>query len=232
MSSNVSDQDAAAFERLKPYLPKDLDVAKVGGYENLQKLSDNPKQHLLGMIKSLQNDGDASAVDNLDAIVALLYAQGQGFDSDLVDGEWVLVLQRQGSKSPKFQKLVGKGESRIGNSYSTFDVNQRQFRGEVKLIKGLLTVSSTVQYTPVSDNFDVHDDKIVLRRIACDIVKAGIKGKFLPRLGLPFLRKKGGFLDFVYLDRDLRVTTGSRGGLFVHARPLVARKLSASSKSS
>lgn len=38
----------------------------------------------------------------------------------------------------------------------------------------------------------------------------------LPKLPLPFRAK--GYLDFVYLDEDLRITRGNRGGLFVHVR--------------
>jgi hypothetical protein len=62
------------------------------------------------------------------------------------------------------------------------------------------------------------DGKIVLRRISCDIVGASWKFWKLPRIPLP-LRKKGGHLDFVYLDREMRITRGNRGGVFVHFRP-------------
>ena len=33
------------------------------------------------------------------------------------------------------------------------------------------------------------------------------------------LKKKGGYLDVLYLDDDIRITRGNRGGLFVHFRP-------------
>lgn len=77
-----------------------------------------------------------------------------------------------------------------------------------------------IQYTPVAKNFDkTADGKIVLRRIACDIIGATFKYKKLPKLSLPFLKKKGGYLDFLYLDDDIRVTRGNKGGLFVHFKP-------------
>ncbi|KAJ1472947.1 hypothetical protein T484DRAFT_1838194 [Baffinella frigidus] len=31
--------------------------------------------------------------------------------------------------------------------------------------------------------------------------------------------ESGGWLDFVYLDDELRITKGNRGGTFVHVRP-------------
>jgi hypothetical protein len=60
--------------------------------------------------------------------------------------------------------------------------------------------------------------KIVLRRIMCDIIDASIKFWKLPTIKIP-LRKKGGYLDFLYMDEHIRVTRGNRGGLFVHFRP-------------
>ena len=62
------------------------------------------------------------------------------------------------------------------------------------------------------------DGKVVLRRISCDIVGASWKFWFFPKIPLP-LRVKGGSLDFVYMDEDIRITRGNRGGLFVHFRP-------------
>lgn len=60
--------------------------------------------------------------------------------------------------------------------------------------------------------------KVVLRRIECDIIGASWKFWKLPRVPLP-LKVKGGYLDFEYLDGDLRITKGNRGGVFVHFRP-------------
>ena len=76
-----------------------------------------------------------------------------------------------------------------------------------------------LQYVPVPEGFTKGaDGSIVLRRIMCDIISASFKyGKF-PTLPLP-LRAKGGYLDFLYLDQDMRITRGNRGGLFIHFRP-------------
>jgi len=71
----------------------------------------------------------------------------------------------------------------------------------------------------VSDGFSKSvDGKVVLRRISADIIGASWKFWFFPKIPLP-LRKKGGYLEFVYMDKDIRITRGNRGGLFVHFRP-------------
>mmetsp|Transcript_25028 Transcript_25028/g.28519 ORF Transcript_25028/g.28519 Transcript_25028/m.28519 type:complete len:105 (+) Transcript_25028:597-911(+) len=86
-------------------------------------------------------------------------------------------------------------------------------RGNGKLV-------ANVKYNPVSSNYDTtHDGKIVIRRIACDIDGANFKYGRFPKLSLPFLKTKGGYLDFLYMDDDIRITKGNRGGLFVHFRP-------------
>jgi hypothetical protein len=39
------------------------------------------------------------------------------------------------------------------------------------------------------------------------------------------MKKKGGYLDFLYLDDDMRVTRGNNGGLFIHLKPEFAKKV-------
>lgn len=81
------------------------------------------------------------------------------------------------------------------------------------------------QYDPSSEAFSLTSDgKIVLRRIVCRIINAYLKWWKLP--GLPFpTPKRQGYLDVIYLDKDIRVTKGNRGGLFVHMRPAYLEKV-------
>ena len=212
------------FQKLKPMLPKDKNVVKSGGWNNLKKLSGDPKGDLVKLIvdglKATQSKVQSTEAydEKLEALVNLLYAQGKGFEADLVDGDWAAVLSRQGTKSPKFQKLVGKGQSK-GFDINTYDIETMTFDGDVKVLKKGI-VYSKVKYSPSSEEYSkTSDGKIVLRRIGCDIIKATFKFWKLPTLSLGILKKKGGHLDFVYLDRDIRITKGNRGGLFVHFRP-------------
>jgi PAP_fibrillin len=227
----ISELAAKNFAILKDRLPtSNLNVPASGGWSAVKALAADPKGAMLSLAKqqlaggeSNPNSGGVSLI-HLDAIAALLQAQGKGFDSDLVNGEWRFLLQRQANKSPGLQKFVGKRE-KAGNTQSNFDVKRLQFSTIVSLLKGWLKVVATVQYKPLAENFDVLKKKtIVLRRIACDIIGGYVKLWKLPGLPLP-LRVKGGYLDFVYLDGDLRVTRGNRGGLFVHVRPATLQRL-------
>ena len=59
-------------------------------------------------------------------------------------------------------------------------------------------------------------DPEIPSRLISDIVYAGLH---LGPLKIPLPLRATGWLEFVYLDSELRVTRGNRGGLFVHIRP-------------
>jgi len=212
------------FKKLKPYLQTDtFDVVKAGGWSAVQSLSADPKGALLKLaeqsLRGSSGDDDSGVnSDHLEAIVALLQAQGKGFDSDVIDGDWQLVLKGKGKPKTKrrlrfLNRLLKREKLR---STSDFDVSRREFYGTAPILKwGRL--SSTVAYSPTSENFEKIGNSIVLRRIACDIQSVSWKFWKLPKLKFPL--QSSGYLDFVYLDKDLRVTRGNRGGLFVHMRP-------------
>lgn len=209
------------FSKLK--LPDEFNVVAVGGYDNLVKLAADPKAELIQLVREnlTATAGTGSFVEEgkLDAIIALLQSQGNGFSSVTVDGDWVEVLSRQGKKSRKSQKVIAKAPKNTRPT-SNFNVKSLSFDNMVLTPRGNGVLNASVKYTPVAKNFDkTGDGKIVLRRIACDIVGATFKYKFLPKLSLPFLKRKGGYLDFLYMDDDIRITQGNRGGTFVHFRP-------------
>mmetsp|Transcript_19594 Transcript_19594/g.24715 ORF Transcript_19594/g.24715 Transcript_19594/m.24715 type:complete len:257 (-) Transcript_19594:322-1092(-) len=203
-------------------IPKNLDVVKAGGYNNVEKLASDPKSELVSLIvnnlRQTDGNGDYTEEGKIDAIIALLQDQGKGFASVTVDGEWSAVLSRQGSKSTRSQKFVGK-KQKSASSLSNFKVKAMEFENIVTTPRGNGCLKAVVKYNPIAKGFDKKDGKIVLRRISCDIESATFKYWKFPTLSLPFLKKKGGYLDFLYLDDDIRITKGNRGGLFVHFRP-------------
>lgn len=206
----------------KTSLPTDLDVVRVGGYNNLEKLAADPKAELVTLIvnnlRKTSGSGDYDQEGKIDALVALLKAEGKGFSSVKVDGEWSAVLSRQGEKSTKSQKFVGK-KQKVTSSLSNFKVKAMEFENIVSTPRGNGLLKAVVKYNPIAKGFDKKDGKIVLRRVSCDIVSATFKYWKFPTLSFPFLKKKGGYLDFLYLDEDIRITKGNKGGLFVHFRP-------------
>lgn len=224
ISNIVAEVGKKKFLKAKDNLPKDFNVVNAGGYDRVVKLAADPKAELVKLVvdnlKATNGSGSYSDEDGkLAAIAALLSSEGKGFSSLKVDGDWYEVLAKQGKKSNKTQKLIGK-RKKTKRPTSDFNVKALSFENVVSTPRGNGALKAVVKYTPVAKNFDkTSDGKIVLRRIACDIVSATFKYRFFPKLSLPFLKKKGGFLDFVYMDDDIRVTTGNQGGLFVHFRP-------------
>ena len=109
----------------------------------------DPKEELVNMIvDGLQKEGNKvefqSDEETLEALTILLYGKGKGFEADVVDGDWALVFSRQGTKSPRFQKLVGKKE-KAGFTLNIFDIRSMTFSGDVKFFKNKALVHSTVK---------------------------------------------------------------------------------------
>lgn len=228
---------SATFEDYRKAFPENPNIVAAGGWNNLETLSQNdPKQALVDFVVSGLKEASAavepaaaksvSAInEQIEALSLLLYSMGKGFAADTIDGEWDLVFTKQGTKSPSFQKIVGKTET-AGKSKNIFDISSMVFHGDVSFWKWG-KVSTSVKYTPTSDDFSKSmDGKIVVRKIVCNIINAFFKWWKLPKINFP-LPKKTGFLEVVYLDEDIRVTKGNRGGFFVHFRPAYLAKVMA-----
>lgn len=166
------------------------------------------KRELLHAV--LQGDSGARETNSsaliVDGLVEHLGASAGGmrFCEDLVQGHWVLVFTRNAKGAPVSQKL---SRTKPGNTFANFN-EMGKFENVVKFLRGWGRLSATVEYTP---------DASRPARISCDITRADVSFGRL-RIPLP-LRAKGGWLDFLYLDEDMRITRGNRGGTFVHVRP-------------
>eukprot|EP00541_Cyclophora_tenuis_P002210 CAMPEP_0116555820 /NCGR_PEP_ID=MMETSP0397-20121206/8356_1 /TAXON_ID=216820 /ORGANISM="Cyclophora tenuis, Strain ECT3854" /LENGTH=110 /DNA_ID=CAMNT_0004081127 /DNA_START=49 /DNA_END=381 /DNA_ORIENTATION=+ len=76
------------------------------------------------------------------------------------------------------------------------------------------------KYNPVGAGYSKIGKSIVTRRIMCDLAGGEFKLAFLPKLSRKRKETKPkGHLDFVYLDKDMRVTTNEKGEVSVHLRP-------------
>lgn len=140
---------AEKFAAMRKAFPKDMNVVSAGGWYKLQTLANDPKKELVDMIITGLKEGRKkvefqSEDETIEALSILLYGKGKGFEADLVDGDWALVFSRQGTKSPTFQKLVGKTE-KAGLTLNTFDIKSMTFSGDVKFLKNKGLVRSTVK---------------------------------------------------------------------------------------
>ena len=92
----------------------------------------DPKAELISIISDglKSASGSVSKVgtgsEKIETLVQLLESQGKGFDADLVDGDWAIVLINQAKKSPNFQKVIGKAE-KASKSFENFRVKEMKF---------------------------------------------------------------------------------------------------------
>ena len=100
----MSPAAASNFDRVRSSLPADLDVVAAGGWNQLTSLAENPKAALIDLIADTRSSDDSKRDEKLNALVALLQAQGKGFEADLIDGEWTAVL---GRNSKKILQILG-----------------------------------------------------------------------------------------------------------------------------
>lgn len=218
------------FAKYKSCLPKDFNVVAAGGWSNVKKLAVDPKAELVSSIVSSIKNEEVLDSSKVEALVGLLQSQGKGFNSVLVDGDWIPVYTKSGKKSNRAQRVIGKTEKVVANksnAYSNFLVNKMVFENINYTPRKNGMLKATVKYNPIAANFDkTPGGSIVLRRVSCDIIDAFFKYRRIPKISFPFFKKKGGYLDFLFLDKDMRITRGNQGGLFVHLRPEYLETLS------
>ena len=141
----------------------------------------------------------------------------RSFDEKAILGPWRLKYQLDGKTAQRSQKLLAPDKTGFpaDSDFITDDKGRKVFRNVARLSKKRVAVVADVAYE-VSEG--------IPNRLLSDIVAASIQIQVGKRFGLPLLRiplplKGLGWLDVTYLDDQLRVTRGNRGGLFVHVRP-------------
>lgn len=145
--STVSAPAQQKFSKLKPAFPVNINPVQAGGWYNIVKAAatESPKDELVKLIIDGLKEGDSkdnnrvetksnTKAEQVEALVAVLYAQGKGFDANHAHGNWSPVYSKQGSKSPKFQKVVAKKE-KAGKSEEMFDTTSMTFSGTAGILK-------------------------------------------------------------------------------------------------
>jgi hypothetical protein len=151
------------------------------------------------------------------------------------EGEWILVLQQRKHASQKYPPKVEKklcdaiGDDDSKNSLlsiSNFDRARSLITGTSRFWKNLGTANVELRYKTNPSKFSTRGgSSVVFRRISCSVVENKVK---LLGSRIPSLRKRrgySGFLDFVYMDDEIRMTINEQGDLFVHARPDAVQRL-------
>jgi len=181
-----------------------------GLMDSLMGRTASAKQELLKVIVatasgSMETDAAAAKIDELVDVLSESPA-GRKFRAEVADGNWALIFTRNADGSPALQKMT---RTSPGNTFANFQINLGKFDNVVEFLDGAAKLNATVLYSP---------DDVNCARISCNLTSAELDLFGRVKLPLP-LRFEGGWLDFVYMDDDLRITRGNAGGLFVHVRP-------------
>ena len=147
------------------------------------------------------------------------------FDEATIWGDWQLVWQQNTASATNSQKaLAAKPQfsnfmmSEYGSSGKYGGYTKKVFRNVVHLTRQRARVIADVEYTPPTADAEPPN------RLGSTICKASLEialGKRLnwKPLKIPLPLKGVGHLDILYLSKEMRITRGSRGGVFVHLRP-------------
>ena len=153
-----------------------------------------------------------------------------------LDGEWILVLHRRRMRRwsrvrpPNISRALGEASS-SSTSFSNFERAKSLISGKTVFWKGFGVSDFELRYKTIPGGggqfSTTRGSSVVMRRIAYDVVKHRIN--LLGKIPLPSFqrrRRRGNrFLDFVYMDRDIRMTTTEKGDLFLYARPGCIKRL-------
>ena len=134
------------------------------------------------------------------------------FDEEMILGDWQLRYQYNSKDATRSQKALS-GKPQFSN-FITDDSGRKVFRNIAAVTKNRVQVVADVAYEPESSP----------GRLSSTICAAAVELSFGRRwnwkpLRVPLPLRGEGWLDVTYLSKDMRVTRGNRGGLFVHVRP-------------
>jgi hypothetical protein len=123
-------------------------------------------------------------------------------ESELASGTWRLVWSQQAENASALQKWGSKQ----ADSFQIIDAAAGSLENLVDL--GWIKIRAFAECSAASDT-----------RTNVDITAAGI---FLGPVKIPLPVPKGtsnpGYVDWLYLDNEVRITRGSKGSLFIHCR--------------
>jgi len=166
----------------------------------------------LAVIASKGESEEAALV--IDQLVQDLASSDRGsrFDEATAEGAWSLVFTRKSPHAPRSTRMP---KTYAGCTSADFNTQRGELENGARFLLGAVKVTASAKYAKV-EGFP--------GRVSCDISDSALR--LFGYLKVPLRQKKdGGWLDFLYLDEDLRITRGDSGGLFMHVRPDKVKEL-------
>lgn len=161
---------------------------------------DPPKQALLQLISSAAAD---STIER--AAESLCKNTGDGVKSparsQTATGGWRLLWTKQGDTANSLQRVLAGSVQ----NWQIISSDGKRLENRVKLLPGVYVRAIADAEVEGPSRTGVVINEVVL--------EAGPVG-----FALPVKTDSSGFVDWLYLDDDVRVTRGNKGSLFVHVR--------------
>ncbi|KAK9846661.1 hypothetical protein WJX81_008660 [Elliptochloris bilobata] len=162
---------------------------------------DPPTDRLLAAIMSGANDVQVSEL--VDAVEAEGGGEASPAQSRAIQGTWRLRWSVQAPNANALQRLAGRGARSfqvVGGAAGPGRLENR-----LELLPGL-RVRASAACSPQGRR---------RTRVAIDGVFLELFGLRVP---LPIKQNEPGYVDWLYLDDNLRITRGNKGSVFVHTR--------------
>mmetsp|Transcript_60401 Transcript_60401/g.97783 ORF Transcript_60401/g.97783 Transcript_60401/m.97783 type:complete len:367 (-) Transcript_60401:200-1300(-) len=173
------------------------------------------KDRLLETLAVIASKGESEeAALVIDQLVQDLASSDRGsrFDEATAEGAWSLVFTRKSPHAPRSTRMP---KTYAGCTSADFNTQRGELENGARFLLGAVKVTASAKYAKV-EGFP--------GRVSCDISDSALR--LFGYLKVPLRQKKdGGWLDFLYLDEDLRITRGDSGGLFMHVRPDKVKEL-------
>ncbi|KAH7616619.1 hypothetical protein Ndes2526B_g08716 [Nannochloris sp. 'desiccata'] len=166
---------------------------------------DPPRKQLIERIGAKASD------EELAELVEKTAAQGGGVKlpakSTVATGNWRLIWTKQGSTANPLQKALA-GSVR---NWQLISNDGKKLENRVELLPGV-RVRALADSEPDSDT-----------RTGVEINEVIIEIGPL-KLPLPIKQDARGYIDWLYLDENMRITQGSKGSVFVHVRDVTLKE--------
>lgn len=150
----------------------------------------------------------AESIQEMLEAIAQLEQQRQRGSIESLEGEWLLIWtsgtkKYQELKPNHSQKLI-QTSSRRNQVIQRFDIQQRQLENEVKFPFGSLVVAGEFEYTPQQQiQFTFSQMRSHLGKL---------------KFQLPLGKFAQGWLQTTYIDEELHIERGDRGGVSVYVK--------------
>jgi PAP_fibrillin len=166
---------------------------------------DNSAQRTV--LLSISSGSQVSVQEILEAILVLEKQKSTENDRTILAGAWFLLWTSGTKKYQESNKTLIKPISKTSSVIQRFDIDRSWIENEVRLPYFSLIVEG-----PFVDSAE--------KKIQFTFQSVRLKMGFLPEIKVPFGTWASGWLRTTYLDQELHIERGDRGGVSVYRKEI------------